>query len=281
MRLPYRAGTGRCTIAYIFSVYSFSLSLLSALQSPILAALFTPRYSSLVYLPSSSRANLVGTTKNHHAATPRTYPPRKPAQGHIGMSSETNPHAGLLIHETDRPRHHLASRQALHRVSQGQAMAVRQEPPCHTAASGSTAGLSSSHLRRRSHLWPCTTPRTVCSPSLARRFCPPSHPPLPRRTRRPLIHQTHRLPSCLCRAHPHQAPSQTCRVSLMRIFARQAPRLTMPCPPAHPQRLTASCVLRLNQIAPNLGAGVRSRFRCARHRLPTGTACLRGRGSDG
>lgn len=160
-------------------------------------------------------------------------------------------------------------------------IAVPQEPPCLTSASGSTAGLSSSRLRRRSHLSPCTTLQTVYLPSLARHFYPPSRPPPLRRTRRHLIRRIHRPPSCLCRARPRQALSQTCRASLMRTFARQAPRATMPCPRAHRRHSTASCALRLSQKAPNLVVGARSRFRCARHRRPTGTACLPGRGSDG
>lgn len=67
----------------------------------------------------------------------------------------------------------------------------------------------------------------------------------------------------------------------MRTFARQAPRGTMLCPRAHRRHSTVSCALRLSQNAPNLVVGARSRFRCARHRRPTGTACLPGRGSDG
>lgn|SRR6267142_1550447 len=106
MRPPYRAGTGRYIIAYIFSVHSFTLFLDSQpRRAPFWQYLLLPGIRDLYLSSPSSPATLVSTTNNRHAATPRAYSPGQPAQSHIGMSSKPNPHADLLIHETDRLRH--------------------------------------------------------------------------------------------------------------------------------------------------------------------------------
>ena len=96
MRPPYRAGTGRYAIAYIFCLFFHSLSRLSVLQSPILAALLLPGFQDLYPTSASSPATLLGPTNKSCCPAART----------LTRAAGSKPHRHVfLTHFSCRPAH--------------------------------------------------------------------------------------------------------------------------------------------------------------------------------